>query len=370
MNKVFDTIKEHKDAIVKIVLSNTQSEVKKIIVRPVHINQKTLWQVEKYIKTQVFHSNIEFDDIFLLPFTDYTQILIETVGENIQFIKKKTAYSKNITNNNINKISYSHNKTKDYIIKEDEENPVLIDLGVFTKENKIVKAMYDKYKQINKFLEIIDDKLKNYNNQDITILDFGCGKSYLTFVLYWYFVEKKKLNAKIIGYDLKEDVVNNCNRLAKQYNYSNIEFIKADVSKDTLFDKHIDMIVSLHACDTATDYALHYAISHNVKYIFSVPCCQHEINNSIKDIGDFNFLLKDGLIKERFSALLTDSIRVELLRALGYKVDVIEFVDLSHTPKNLMIRAEKSTNKKDTSKVNKLLQKYNFSQTLNNLLTK
>jgi len=237
---------------------------------------------------------------------------------------------------------------------------------VFTKENKIVSSKYDKYKQINRFIELIDDEFKNSTQKEITILDFGCGKSYLTFIVYYYFVKVKKMNAKIIGYDLKADVVENCNTIAKKYGYDNLKFIVADVKKDKLYDNNIDAVISLHACDTATDYALNFAITHNVKHIFSVPCCQHEINLSIKEGGELDFLLKYGIIKERVCALMTDSIRAMILEDLGYTVDLIEFVDLSHSPKNIMIRATKC--KKPTNKnkeyVEKLIEKYNFNQTL------
>ena len=181
---------------------------------------------------------------------------------------------------------------------------------------------------------------KTTKKQEITILDFGCGKSYLTFLVYYYFVKIKQIKAKIIGYDIKKDVVENCNKIAKKYNYDGLEFILSDVKKDQLFEGKVDMVITLHACDTATDFALDFAIKNRVKHIFSVPCCQHEVNMSIKKAGDFDILLNDGLIKERFSALLTDAVRVEILRAKGYSVDVIEFVDFAHSPKNLMIRAK------------------------------
>jgi len=237
-------------------------------------------------------------------------------------------------------------------------------LGIFSKDFKLIKPMYDKFKQINKFIEIINQAYINENKNEITILDFGCGKSYLTFLVYYYFVEIKKIKAKIIGYDIKKDVVKKCNDVAKKYNYSGIEFVLADVEKDKLFDGKIDMVITLHACNTATDYALNFAINNKVKHIFSVPCCQHEINASICKGGDFDILLKDGLIKERFSSLLTDSIRTEILRAKGYSVDVIEFVDFAHSPKNIMLRAKLDSNKKSLTNVLTLQEKYKFNQKL------
>ena len=242
--------------------------------------------------------------------------------------------------------------------------PALVDLGIFTKEHKIVASMYDKFKQINKFIEIIDNELKNYNSTEITILDFGCGKSYLTFLVYYYFAKLRNIKAKIIGYDLKADVVEHCNQIAKKYGYDGLEFVVSDVKKDKLYNNKIDMVISLHACDTATDYALNFAINNNVKYIFSVPCCQHEINLSISKAGDFDIMLKDGLFKERFSALLTDAVRTGILRAVGYSVDVIEFVDFAHSPKNIMLRATKNSTKKSYQSLLDLQNKYKFNQTL------
>ena len=267
-------------------------------------------------------------------------------------------------------VSAEHNKTKKYLLNEGDDVPIMQELGIFTKENKIVASMYDKFKQINRFVEIIDDEFKASNLKEITILNFGAGKSYLTFLIYHYFVNIKKIKATIIGYDIKKDVVENCNRLAQKYGYVGLKFIVSDVSKDKLFEGKIDMVVSLHACDTATDYALNFAIKNKAKYIFSVPCCQHEINLSIKKGGDYDILLTDGLIKERFSALSTDSIRAEILRACGYSVDVIEFVDFSHSPKNIMLRCKLTKQQKNLENIKNLMKKYNFSQKLYDLITK
>ena len=198
---------------------------------------------------------------------------------------------------------------------------------------------------------------KNSNLKEITILDFGCGKSYLTFLIYHYFVNIKKIKAHIIGYDIKKDVVETCNKLAKKYNYTGLEFVLSDIKKDKLFSGKIDMVITLHACDTATDYALNFAIQNKAKYIFSVPCCQHEINLSINKGGELDIMLKDGIIKERFCALLTDEFRAEILRAFGYSVDMIEFVDFAHSPKNIMIRA-KQTSSKFNAKIFEKLQNY------------
>ncbi|MBQ9710491.1 MAG: SAM-dependent methyltransferase [Clostridia bacterium] len=257
-----------------------------------------------------------------------------------------------------------HNRKKNYLINEGEDVPALKDLGVFTAENKIAAKMHDKFRQINRFIETVDDVMSE-DSGEITVLDFGCGKSYLTFLLYHYLTVKKGLKTRVIGYDIKEDVVENCNKIAKRYGYSSLEFVHADVKKDKLYDRQIDMVVSLHACDTATDFALDYAIKRSAKYIFSVPCCQHEINAQIRRGGDYDIFLTHGLLKERFSALLTDAIRAEVLENAGYRVDCMEFVGFDASPKNLMLRAVKTgAAAEDNTKQKALLNKYGVKQTL------
>ena len=247
----------------------------------------------------------------------------------------------------------------------------LIDLGVFTREGKVVNSKYDKYKQINRFVEIIDDEIKKNDYKELTILDFGCGKSYLTFVLYYYFVEIKKINVKMIGLDLKEDVIKKCNDIAKRYKYDNLHFELGDIN-GFKYNNKVDMVITLHACDTATDYALYNAIKWNSKMIFSVPCCQHEFNKQMKS-DEFSILTKYGIIQERMAALMTDSVRANLLEAMGYKTQLLEFIDIAHSPKNILIRASKSKISLDKKKealdeINRLNKEFNFSPTLYKLL--
>ena len=247
-----------------------------------------------------------------------------------------------------------------------------MDLGVFTKDFKIVRAKYDKFRQINRFVELVAQGVKDEGADTIRILDFGCGKSYLTFILYYYFAVRRGIKTEIIGYDLKADVVERCNEIAARYGYEGLRFEVADVTRDTLADTKIDMVVTLHACDTATDYALAYAINRKVKHIFSVPCCQHEINLSIRKGGELDLLLEHGIIKERVCALLTDSIRAAVLEDAGYAVDVIEFVDFEHSPKNLMLRAVHTGKKRSGSreKAEALREQYGFKQSLLELIPK
>ncbi|MEG1581628.1 MAG: SAM-dependent methyltransferase [Clostridia bacterium] len=361
------------DKIIKAVFSSKKdnaNEIEKIYARKVVSETKTFFQIEKLTKTQAFHENIEQSDIkkYLLDFCkDYKNINLFCSNATYSILVSKNNKStiKTLPMQNVN-IDTSHNKQKDYIICEGDKIEALVDLGVFTKDYKIVKDKMDKYKQINRFIEIINDEIKNEKKKSLTILDFGCGKSYLTFILYHYLTVIKQINVNVIGYDLKEEVVNNCNKIAKKYNYSNLNFYINDVSNGKLYDGKVDMVISLHACDTATDYTLEYAIKNKVKYIFSVPCCQHEINLQISKGGDFDIFLNHGLIKERFSALLTDAIRIEVLENNGYSVDALEFVDFSHSPKNLMIRGVLNKSKKE--KNFEFLSKYNLHQKLISLI--
>ena len=379
MEEAKNIILTERDEIIKISVSSPFSkdeEFNKMTIRPVIIKKSLCFQAERFKNNQVFHLNIhqsEFSAFLEDIFKKYAQICVFKAGETITFsISKNKNIKKSVSKNNLkaqNK-NAENNRKKEYIFNEGENIPALVDLGVFTKDFKIVNSKYDKFKQINRFIEIVNDAFSNDTNENITILDFGCGKSYLTFIIYYYFAEVKKKNVKIIGYDLKKDVVENCNKIAEKYGYKNLKFIVSDVTKDVLYDEHIDMVISLHACDTATDFALNYAIRKNVKHIFSVPCCQHEVNKAIKKGGDFDILLKHGLIKERMSALLTDSIRADILEDMGYSVDVLEFVDFSHSPKNIMLRAKKTKkeNNKNRKQIAELQEKYDFTQTLYKLV--
>lgn len=360
------------NGFIKIVATkpNHNYEYEKRIIRPITLKGESYAQVEKFKNKQVFHENIKLESVENYLNTilskNYRQIAVHQEGTTTTYFINGETVKQVVSANNLKSTSNENNRKKQYILSEGENIPALVDLGVFTKDLKIVNSKYDKYRQINRFIELIDDCFKKSDLKEISILDFGCGKSYLTFIVYYYFCKVKGIKANIIGYDLKEDVVKDCNAIAKKYGYNDLRFVKADVSKDTLSNEHIDMVISLHACDTATDYALSYAIHKNVKYIFSVPCCQHEINLSIKKGGDLDILTKYGIIKERCSALLTDAIRGDILEDMGYSVDILEFVDLAHSPKNLMIRATKTSgvNKKNFENINALKDKYSFDQTL------
>lgn len=357
----------------KLVFSQRRKndfEFSKISAKPFASKQGEMWQIEKIKGTQAFHENFNKEEflrwIDCVAKNNFSQCCITAEGMTLHYTifpdKTKRKQTENKVKNSEKK---SHNNEKKYLLNPGENIQALVDLGVFTKDFKVVNQKYDKYKQINRFIEIVDDSFKSFGKDEVTILDFGCGKSYLTFIIYYYFTYIKKIKATVIGYDLKEDVVKNCNEIAKRYGYENLKFYVNDVTKGELFKGEVDMVITLHACDTATDFALFHAIENKVERIFSVPCCQHEICSSIKKGGDFDILLTHGLFKERFSALLTDSVRAEILKKCGYEVDVIEFVDFAHSPKNLMLRCKlKKSRKPNLDDLKELQNKYGFNQKL------
>ena len=315
----------------KAVLSQPVKPIfdSKVTIRPIASKSGRIFQAERFHGTKVFHENLTAAALLKL-FRDeldgrYRQVLIVASGSAAQYsLKVNGSYKRSVAPAVPRPAdTLSHNREKSYILAEGENIPALVDLGVFSADFHIVKAKYDKYKQINRFIELVDQAISKDGREKFTILDFGCGKSYLTFILYYYLTVKRGVEAEIIGYDIKEDVVEKCGAIAEKYGYSGLHFVRADVSRDALYDKHIDMIVTLHACDTATDYALFCALSKKADYIFSVPCCQHEVNLSIKKGGELDIFLEHGIIKERMCSLLTDSIRADVLEDMGYKVDLI-----------------------------------------------
>ena len=378
MSIVASDLAERLDTLTKLVLAEPVARIghSRVTVRPLTLRGKAFFQLEYQQGQKVTHRNVtkgQLPGLFAQELDGlYLQAVLCTETETRQYIRKTNGSYKCTAKGEAQRTAAprAHDRRKEYILAEGENIPALVDLGVFTPDLRIVKAKYDKYKQINRFIELVDDAFRASEQQEITILDFGCGKSYLTFVLYYYFAVKRGVRAKIIGYDLKEDVVEHCNEVAARYGYTDLQFVVADVTRDVLYDEHIDMLVTLHACDTATDYALHYAISRGVEHIFSVPCCQHEVNKTIHKGGDFDILLSHGLFQERFSALLTDAIRAAVLEDEGYDVDVIEFIDFAHSPKNLMLRCHRTGHRgtKKLAESRRLQDQYGFEQTLLSLV--
>lgn len=359
----------------KMILSKAKNcEYRKVQI----LKKEKNYQVEKYTQKQVFHENISAEEMkdylerelgvhfFQLNAWDGKnehQLMISKKGK-VHRIKKSCEEASP-------KEQTSHNRKKRYLIPEGKMIEPLADMGIFTKEGKVVRSMYDKYRQINRFVELVDDSIKNREMDSLRIVDFGCGKSYLTFILYYYFTEIRGIQVHMTGLDLKEDVIEKCNRAAEKYGYENLHFELGDICGYKSPDK-IDMVITLHACDTATDYALYHAVSWDTEMIFSVPCCQHELNGQIQS-DTFSILTRHGIIKERTAALMTDAIRANLLEACGYKTDLLEFVDFAHTPKNLLIRAKKKGVPKEQRtkrlrEVEALMQEYHLEPTLYRLL--
>lgn len=330
--------------------------VKKLKVRPVLIKDKLMFQLTSYKGSQVIHENLPGDMLKARLIgclrDEYAQLDMETCSIRASaLVNRKGSVSlkvrKNDTADNAPHIKsreeLRHDRSKSYIIKEGEPVGYLVDLGVMTPEGRIVKSRYDKFRQINRFLEYVEDVAESLpGDREIRIIDCGYGKSYLTFAIYHYLSVIRGMEIRITGLDLKEDVIEKCNGLAVKYGYDKLEFICGDIADYDIRGKSVDMVVTLHACDTATDYALYNALRWGAGVILSVPCCQHEVNGQI-DSQLLKPVMKYGILKERASALITDGVRAELLAACGYDVQLLEFIDMEHTPKNIMIRAVKKS---------------------------
>lgn len=375
------------ETLIRVILSNPSSKdgVIKICARPVLKNKSLLFQIEEYTKTQVFHKNLTAGDAgsYLTgklssdassQTAEFKNALVETQSftANVLVSKKGTITIKKKMNASAKqpKISLSHNRKKKYILEEGIPVPFLIDLGVMTQNGNIVNAHYDKFRQINRFLEYIEDILPSLpTGRELRILDFGCGKSYLTFAIYYYLKVLKGYPVRITGLDLKEDVIRHCNELAVKYGYDKLEFLCGDIA---YYDgcSQVDMVVTLHACDTATDYALAKAVGWGAKVILSVPCCQHELNKQMKN-DLLSPVLHYGILKERMAALMTDGLRAQILEANGYRTQILEFIDMAHTPKNLLIRAVYNGHCADNkAQINELLAAFDVNPTLYRLLCK
>ncbi|MBR6696700.1 MAG: SAM-dependent methyltransferase [Lachnospiraceae bacterium] len=358
-----------KDIVISSPLKD--SELKKVRVRVIKLSNDIAYQVTEYVGTKVIHTNydaVSLKEKLVQYMQGFKQAQIETTSINATVLvsKKGTTTIKCKQKQQIEKapLIQEHNRTKEYILKEGISVPFLVDLGIMTKEGKIVNSKYDKYRQINRFLEFIEDILPSLDsNKEQTIIDFGCGKSYLTFAMYYYLKELKNYDVRIIGLDLKRDVIEKCNELSASYGYEKLNFYVGDIASYSDVES-VDMVVTLHACDTATDYALYKAVNWGAKVILSVPCCQHEANKTINN-KDLAPVLKYGIIKERMSALITDAIRAQTLECKGYKTQILEFIDMEHTPKNIFIRAvKKEKMQAKVADVSKLQEMLNLDLTL------
>lgn len=361
-------------SLVQIIISNPRNRevAGKIHLRPVLVKEELVFQASEYKEKKVYHKNLVREDAIqqvLCWMEEYRQLeVVSQLGQATVLISKKgkiTVKEKKAPAC-VKQIDLSHNRKKKYILDPEKKVEFLVDLGVQTKEGKIVHAKYDKFRQINRFLEFIEDILPELpKDREVTILDFGCGKSYLTFAMYHYLKELKGYPVRIIGLDLKADVIEHCNELAEKYGYEGLKFFVGDIAQYEGVDA-VDMVVTLHACDTATDYALDKAVKWGAKVILSVPCCQHELNKQIRN-ELLQPVLKYGLIKERMAALLTDALRAEILESKGYQVQILEFIDMEHTPKNILIRGVKKGSEKDGADYRKVMEFFGVSPTLETL---
>ncbi len=344
------------------IISNSadKDRMAKVKIRPVLIKKELLYQASEYIGQQIFHRNYckeelidklpeWFEGLFrqaeITTKSGKATVLISKKGKVTvinKLAKTPTEESSEVVKQLFEERELLHNKKKNYILEEGVPLPFLIDLGVMTGDGMIIKSKSDKFRQINRFLEYIEDVLPFLDQEkELTILDFGCGKSYLTFAMYYYLKVLKGYRINVIGLDLKTEVIRRCNELSQKYGYDRLRFLQGDIASYQGCSE-VDMVVTLHACDTATDHALYKAVGWGAQVILSVPCCQHELNRQIQN-DTLRPVLKYGIVKERLSALITDALRAELLETKGYKVQLLEFIDMEHTPKNILIRAVKRT---------------------------
>lgn len=370
------------DKLYKITISKPlkASEIKKISIRPVMIQGKLLFQETRIEGTKAIHENFnkiaQCRRIVSYLNGEYGQLDGKAMDMELTILTNKkgtkTIKAKKLKQVDTKQVSLApildHNRTKNYILNEGEPIDFLVELGVMTSEGKVAKAKFDKFKQINRYLEFVRDIMPYLEGDEtVRIVDFGCGKSYLTFALYYYLKVMNNKNVDIIGLDLKKDVIETCNRLKNKLHYDELRFLQGDI-KDYDNTDRIDMVVSLHACDTATDYALEKALRWGAKVIMAVPCCHHEVNRSIAN-SDLKEIFKYGIIKEKIAALITDAYRANCLEQMGYDTQILEFIDMEHTPKNILIRATKSRGKRaDMKNLKKLEQLLNMNPTLGKLL--
>lgn len=373
--------------LIRVIVSNPRDKdgISKIKVRAVLINSELMFQATEYVGNQVLHQNYTSTEIaayidnMITNSFKQCEIVTNDIVVNILVSKKgkitinrKKSAARLIESKSVKVNDLSHNRTKHYILEEGIPVPFLIDLGVMNTKGDVLKPRYDKFRQINRFLEFVKDIVRELpGNREINIIDFGCGKSYLTFAIYYYLRELCGLDVRITGLDLKKDVINKCNQLSEKYGYDKLIFKLGDIA-DYEGQNNVDMVVTLHACDTATDYALYKAVSWNAKVILSVPCCQHEINKQIKN-EMMSPVLNYGILKDRMSAIMTDAIRAEVLKIKGYHTEILEFIDMERTPKNLLIRAVRNKvkdidNNTEREALDRMIKEFNITPTIVKLL--
>lgn len=352
-----------REEVVKATISDMKGSYpyKKILLKPITIKNSFFIQLEQFKDNKAYHSNLSKDEFKVLIPTileNFKQFLIQTLDSEMQILKNKNSFNVKIKSTEKKSLNLNHNKKKNYILEENTAIPFLIRLGIMNLEGKVLKDKYSKFRQINKYLEFIESTLKELLEKklvsdSIKVVDFGCGKSYLTFALYHYLKNMKNMKVEIIGLDLKEDVIEHCNLIASDLNFSDLKFLKGNI-KDFDLLKDVDLIFSLHACNNATDYSILKGLEMNAKAILAVPCCQSEFNQKIDKSNttimksELAPLGKHGILQEKFSSLATDALRAQALELCGYRTQVMEFIDMEHTPKNILIKAIKDNFKTET----------------------
>lgn len=317
----------------------------KVQIKPVELKKVLHYQFAYYYSNKVVHKNASAVEAITLLEELFEQtfrqgIICTSEADYQILISKKFKVSILTKSPSKSEVDLSHNRKKQYVLEEGQPIPFLVELGIMNEEGKVLARKYDKFRQINRFLEMVEDVLPSLpEDSPLTIVDFGCGKSYLTFALYHYLAVQERRMLNVVGLDLKADVIEHCNLLASKLEYNNLKFLVGDIADYNELEK-VDMVVTLHACDTATDAALEKAVRWDASVILSVPCCQHEVFNQVKS-PLLDPLLSHGILKERFSALATDGVRAKLLDLMGYRTQLLEFIDMEHTPKNILIRAVK-----------------------------
>lgn len=362
--------------LIQMVISKSRIKdgPSKVKIRPILLKDKFIYQATETVGPKVLHTNYERQELI-----EYIGELMEERFMQLQWegqyedglvlVSKKGHLTTKVKRHACKKeqAALEHNRRKKYLLAEGTAVPFLVDLGVMTPQGKIVSTKYDKFRQINRFLEFIEDILPRLDRgRELTILDFGGGKSYLTFAMYYYLRQLRHFDVRIIGLDLKEDVIQHCNELAQSYGYEKLKFYTGDIASYEGV-RQVDMVVTLHACDTATDYALAKAVYWGAKVILSVPCCQHELNGQIRN-EMLSPVLSYGILKERMAALITDGLRAQLLEGVGYETQILEFVDMEHTPKNLLIRGVYTGKKKNLEKTRRCIEELHLNPTLARLL--
>ena len=380
--EVTEALREFLDEyLIRMIISNPVEKqgMSKVKIRPLKQKDLLLFQSEEFIGNQAFHKNLTKEEC-----ADYAADLLDGTFRQLELESAKGQVRVLISKKGVPGIKLrripqkitalpvvtDHNRQKNYILKEGTPIPFLVDLGVMSENGTIIKSRYDKFRQINRFLEFIEDILPRlHKDRENVIIDFGCGKSYLTFAMYYYLHVQKGYSIRIIGLDLKQTVIDNCNRLSESYGYEKLRFYHGDIASYEGVSQ-VDMVVTLHACDTATDFALAKAVSWGASVILSVPCCQHELNKHLEN-SLMAPVFQYGLIKERMAALYTDTLRAEILENQGYRTQILEFIDMEHTPKNILIRAVKQGEKKNNrSQIDEIMEFLHGNLTLYDLFYK